>query len=295
MRSWTRSVLTIWNPENQFEKSEYYNFVQSLFQGNLHELRSDTAVLSFNYDVYLEFLLSRALKVRQDMIAGKRTNDLLNSVTGGFFNPDQRDWFEQEGRFCVLKLHGSVVYPEAPGSPFSYELLFSTENTFQRRRLQMALEPTNVNDYPPIIFPWEAIRENGTFCGKDEFPHTERRHEFELFQRIWDRAEREVASAEKVSFVGISMHPFMEFGLKFLFRNCEPSKKIEIVVANPFNREIKVRAPNNVADSFISKPDPRCPGGKIDNFLSKRQAATHFDYNLRMVDSFNTFIAEEMG
>jgi hypothetical protein len=56
LRKILRLALSIQNPESQYEKSDYYRFVQKLFKGDLVDVREDVVVLSFNYDVYLEFL-----------------------------------------------------------------------------------------------------------------------------------------------------------------------------------------------------------------------------------------------
>ncbi len=47
---------------NAFEHSDYYPFVQKLFDEEFHQLRKDVAILTYNYDPYLEFVLSKAYK-----------------------------------------------------------------------------------------------------------------------------------------------------------------------------------------------------------------------------------------
>jgi len=50
LRSVVRAALGVFNPEDHFEKSEYYGFVQSLFEADLVSLRKDVTVLTYNYD-----------------------------------------------------------------------------------------------------------------------------------------------------------------------------------------------------------------------------------------------------
>lgn len=54
-----------------------------------------------------------------------------------------------------------------------------------------------------------------------------------LFRGIWERAKREVQAADKISFVGLSMHSFLIDGLKFLFEG--KKNRVEICLANPEN------------------------------------------------------------
>jgi hypothetical protein len=50
LRCFVRAALGLFNPEENFEKSEYYSFVQSLFEPDLVSLRDDITVLTYNYD-----------------------------------------------------------------------------------------------------------------------------------------------------------------------------------------------------------------------------------------------------
>jgi hypothetical protein len=289
MRSWTRSVLSIRNPETTFEQSDYYGFVQSLFEGNLYELRDDLAVLSFNYDVYLEYLLLRAVQVRRrvaKILDGESQRiALYNSVTGGFHNERDLEWLAASKRFCVLKLHGSIVTPE------EYGCLFLEKH--RPMRLNRALDLNRLADVPPIVFPWEVVKENGKVCSKEDFPvASEARHE--LFLRVWNRAQREVTEAEKISFVGISMHPFMEYGLNFLF--AKKRGKLEVVIANNGNRKITVALrSSNIIGATNEVPDRRCPAGLVQQYLIGLKIK---DLDLRPLysteNAFRTFIAEEM-
>jgi hypothetical protein len=104
-----RLALSVHNPEDHYEQSEYYGFVQRLFERNLVDLRDDVVVLSFNYDVYLEFLLTRALRVRQEVAKG-RSQMHMDLLTSGFSNRNTKDIESSDG-FCFLKLHGAIAWP----------------------------------------------------------------------------------------------------------------------------------------------------------------------------------------
>jgi hypothetical protein len=40
----------VFNPEEHFEQSEYYSFIQALFKDDQTSLRDDIVVLTYNYD-----------------------------------------------------------------------------------------------------------------------------------------------------------------------------------------------------------------------------------------------------
>src|ERR1700723_486671 len=126
LRRIVRAALGLFNPEENFEKSEYYNFVQTLFKDDLTTLRDDIVVLSYNYDPYLEFLLLRALEIRQKVILRITAPAVVNdentrkvaqmawqyhSVTSGFYPQTGQLWLNDDKdkpAFCLLKLHGSI-------------------------------------------------------------------------------------------------------------------------------------------------------------------------------------------
>ena len=83
---------------------------------------------------------------------------------------------------------------------------------------------------PPILFPWEIMNEMG-LAEKDTFPIQSSPGLHSLFRGIWEKARSEVLAADRISFVGLSMHPFLLDGLKYLFNGKEG--KPEICVANP--------------------------------------------------------------
>jgi hypothetical protein len=95
-------------------------------------------------------------------------------------------------------------------------------------------------------------------------------------------------SARRISFVGISMHPFMNIAFEFLFHGKAP---VEVVVANVDNRDVSGAKPTG-PNSWSNLPDPLCSAGKIERFLNRNSRSR--DFKVRMVYSFGTFIAEEM-
>jgi hypothetical protein len=235
LRRLVRAALGLFNPEEHFEDSEYYGFVQSLFEKDLVTLRRDITVLTYNYDPYLEFLLSRALETRwqvtdrgtqptTDKLVGR--DEQRNAATSGFFDATKRDWLEKtKAGFCVLKLHGSICY--VADGVAGFEILF---NGRAPARAKAFFTDKAHTDPSPILFPWEIMTKDG-FADEKLFPHQHSRDLYLLFRGIWDRARWEVQAADKVSFVGLSMHSFLEDGLKFLFDG-KPGQA-EIVVANP--------------------------------------------------------------
>jgi hypothetical protein len=54
---------------------------------------------------------------------------------------------------------------------------------------------------------------------------------FPFFRLLWERARKEVLAADKISFVGMSLSPYLESGLKFLFSGKRGD--VQLVVANP--------------------------------------------------------------
>jgi hypothetical protein len=243
LRGLVRAALGLFNPEEHFEKSEYYGFIQSLFDANLVDLRSDITVLTYNYDIYLEFLLFRALEHRRkvmrkgasialsegDLKEHSDFENILNCVTSGFYSHKNLHWLGEENskpQFRILQLHGSIGI--ADNIPSDFQTFFST-NALDRAQVLFQDPPSSV---PPIMFPWEIISEKGLIPRESS---TLGNHPslYSLFSRIWSQARIEVEAAKKVSFVGLSMHQFMFDGLRFLFQ--DKTGELEVCVANPEN------------------------------------------------------------
>lgn len=241
LKSLLAFVLGMHDPEKHFAVSDYYSMLQRLFlPQSLAELRPDVAILSFNYDPFLEWLLDRALHVRL-LTLGKTKAEIHKrqtaSVTSGFgFGGVPA--IEKGTGFCLLKLHGIILWPqksaceahdtEPPGC--SYHDLFECAHGLDRFKL---LSSVCRNYEAPIIFPWEILR-GGQFIPQQEFCLADailknprgvsyRRGRlaldadaYSIYRAIWTRARQEVQEATRISFVGLSMHSYLDEGLRFL-------------------------------------------------------------------------------
>ena len=240
-----RLALSIHDPEDHYEQSDYYGFVQRLFQPNLVDLRDDVVVLSFKYDVYLEFLLRRAAGIRQEVTKGKSHTE-LDLLTSGFSNRNIQ-LIEGTDKFCLLKLHGAVAWPNAAsvGSKrddycWYGDILGSKASD----RIRTLTSEEIGQSESPIVFPWEIIGDEGHFRPEDEFPCRDSQclasqltgayngptTQFQLFKSIWTRAKAEVFAANRISIVGLSLHEYLIPGLRFLLEG--KSGDIELVVAD---------------------------------------------------------------
>jgi hypothetical protein len=241
------------------------------------------AVLTYNYDPYLDFLLSRAYRVRKKA-SGENFDKTPTSILSGFGDFDDKSLLNEKG-FCFLKLHGTSVLPGFDSShghmterdPLTFYEVFE-QNEFLAKKLSAQANSGSL-DRPPIFFPWELIKEDGKFVSKDKFRAVEgslaqsdrRLNEngsfYEIFKAIWQRAQKEIIDAKKISFVGMSMHSFLNSGFKFLFQERIKSRtsanpdytesELEIVLACPGalhpNAIFKeAPAPNSAAAKLIS-------------------------------------------
>ena len=248
MRCLTRAVLAAWNPEDKFEDSEYYRFIQKLFRADsLETLRDDLSILSFNYDPYLEFLLLRAWAARNGSLPAEP--DVGNSITGGFFNHQDLAWTQSDQpRLRLLKLHGSIcAFPKGLGL-ITTDFLYEGPPDLKAGAL---FDPANLRRVPPIVFPWEILDDDLRFRDKD-FPDLGDNNYRIFFRKIWERAGKEVCAAEKVSFVGLSMHDYLKLGFKYLFQHKEEGE-LQVVVANLLNKGLREE------DFAGGHPNPNSP------------------------------------
>jgi hypothetical protein len=299
MKRLMRLAFCFHNPEEKFHESDYYPFLQRLFKDDLCSLRGELTVLSYNYDCYLDYLLLRAYRRRRMSSGNSMPNDdLKNTLTSGFFDPTLTSWTQPE-RFRYLKLHGSIAYAE--GKTFSHEQLFNSD---VMKRFPIPGQGYKKSDVPPIVFPWEVFDADGNFISKDDFifskqaqtqqQHSEAAMLFNLYKEIWTAAREAIQFATTISFVGLSMHPYMEQGLKFLFQG----KKglANAIIAN--NTEDMEAFRRNVS-VLLRKvaPDMEARGSWIDdvairgdNFGVKKYQA----YGLTPRKSFREFIERDM-
>jgi hypothetical protein len=271
-----RLALSIQNPEGQYDKSDYYRFIQKLFKADLVDVREDIVVLSFNYDVYLEFLLRRAVTVREGVTktSSKTNQDLL---TSGFFNRNT-DLLENSDEFCLLKLHGALAWPQIVVNSGQKERdqyccygdLFDGTDAQRIQTLTGTEIGTSVS---PIVFPWEIMNDDGSFIEEASFPalaiearfsksaggHNGTTTMFQLFKSIWTRARAEVQAANKISIVGLSLHEYMRPAFQFLFGG--KAGNTELVVADKCLSKFK-----DYEDS-AAHFDPLSPVARIDQWL----------------------------
>jgi len=249
-----RFVFGLHNPEKDFTQSDYYGFIQRLFDPeDLSSFRDDVVVLSYNYDGYLEWLLRRAYHRRKAALTTNPIPDpkIDGAITSGFGGGRAGlNELVKGDRFCMLKLHGMAAWPnpalnEAHGrlsSHCSFDEFFHPDIF---RRIQ-CLTGEIGNTETPIVFPWEIFDEHGDIIGSKKFPLRDQPLEYtnepfrhggrlvtdpslhDIFRAIWKRAREEVQSATKISFVGISMHEYLAGGLRYLFRDIKSTVNLTI-------------------------------------------------------------------
>jgi len=298
-----RFVLAMYSPEDEFENSDYYPFVQRLFHKNLFPLRTDLSILTFNYDGYLPYLLEKASRLRKDIT---RTEDHTNSgfaLSSGFAGRvlgNLRDGND----LCALQLHGSIAWP----SVFKGENSFWYGDLFElpaRDRIEKLLFTECARTIPPVLFPWEIISREGNIREKKEFCLIEncdnagRRQGgysgsydlHDLFSTMWNRAVKEINRATKVSFVGLSMHEFLNPALSFLFKEKRGAAQVVIVTKEMAH----FRAQNDLLFR-----NPASPAYKLRRIMKNVWA--HYDGGLDSdgmihvlpYDTFDEFIRYEL-
>jgi hypothetical protein len=263
------------DPEACFERSDYYSFIQRLFKKDLVSLRADVAVLTFNYDPYLEFLLGRAYKTRCEA-KGKVPSDVVLDAVQSGFRSRLTTRLVKPGAFCLLKLHGTCALPsrhKRDDQCPTHTELFNPEPLERFRTV--ADGRFLAAGFSPIFFPWEIITRSGRFKSKKEFRRADHRQEgshvelFSLFKAIWERARKEVRDAARLSFVGLSMHDYLEPGFRFLLKG--KSGHAELVIA-----DIKPQKPAERLERWLK-------GFRLD-----------LQWKVRVGPSFAEFIQEEM-
>jgi hypothetical protein len=303
MKRIMRIAFTLHNPEEHFEKSDYYPFVQRLFKEDLHTLRDDLTILSYNYDCYLDFLLLRAYLQRQDLAPTPHdTDDLKNTITSGFFNVKDVNWAAPNiVRFRHLKLHGSICYPT--GEDFSHAQLFTSDLDKRFPAPPSAYTYKN-SPIPPIVFPWEIFSDEGGLISQQDFIFTrhgntpKQKEEavrlWGLYKEIWCAAQEDVSDATKISFVGLSMHPYMEQGLKFLFKRRKEGK-VQMVIANVTNdMDALCRTVSNVLRKVA--PSMLAKGEWTDERVGMDVVPPDdMGYSLTRRKSFREFIERDLG
>jgi hypothetical protein len=192
---------------------------------------------------------------------------------------------EDTPKVNYFQLHGSITNG---GDPISgYQPLFAPA---KGERFKFLKDPVFQQQIPPVVFPWEFFSSSGEFISEDEFifvkgnesnPHKEQegRRLFNDLKSMWEKAKQIVEQADKISFVGLSMHEYLESGLRYLFQDFGKSKdpkvrswiaegtmdeakpkEVQVVVANPDNEHFKIDK---------SGLHPASPCGKVADLLGK--------------------------
>ena len=242
-------------------------------------LRSDIAVLSFNYDPYLEFLLRQAYQTRCNT-KGPVPSDMdsvVDAILSGFGTRMTKE-LVQPGAFCLLKLHGTCALPSRDDRDDpcpTHEELFSPDPKMRFSTVS-SVRFADIG-FPPIYFPWEIISPKGSFVSKDKFRRADQRQTtsdvklFPLFKAIWERARKEVQDAAKLSIVGLSMHDYLKPGLRFLLQG--KRGQVDLVVADT---------------------KPQRPVNRLQHWLKEICPDLRWTTPIRVRQGFNDFIQEEM-
>jgi len=275
MKRLTQLALSLHNPEEKFHESDYYPFIQRLFdEQNLYRLKPNITVISYNYDCYLEYLLIKAQGIRNKL--GEQPDASIihrNRLSSGFFKPDDEHSLaklaQADGQFKHLKLHGSITGADV----LSHKQMFEVSGV---ELFKLFASQNYKTLTPPIVFPWELFDSDQKFIQPEQFIFykqarvpgvkdpganiKERQANilYNLYKAIWEGARDAIQNAHKISFVGLSMHDYLQAGLKYLFHN--KSGEVEVVVANKGNEEyIRLDSPMH----------PASPTGRVGTLLRR--------------------------
>lgn len=293
MRKLTRIALMAHNPEDSFEKSEYYPFVQRLYEPPLANLKRNTTVLSYNYDTYLDFVLWASMETRKKIAGKEFTTDDRNSISSGLFDPNNPDWLKKDDSFVFLKLHGSICYPTTDffTTRYTYNSAFPPRKESSIRFDSVFPKDSQVAQ-PKIIFPWE-ITKNGELIELDEFSkligQSPSNPDYARYFGIWQRAKNDIAKANRISIIGLNVHHFMNEGLQILFKDV-PLRGVKFDFVNPTNPK---KFLEGYTDSPKLKAHRHTAAARFFRLLeeSARDASS---LEARLMEKFWDFIQEEM-
>jgi len=290
MKMLMRLVLALHNPEDSFHDSDYYPFIQRLFRGDsLNLFRNEIAIITYNYDCYLDYVMHEAYRHRQclstipksikdnpQVLKGPQelVEPWTSKLSSGFSTlgmEGQMAW--RLDQFNYFKLHGSITNGNDPIA--GYQALFAPP---KGERFNFLKDPYFRQTVPPVAFPWELFSSSGVFIPEDEFifvkeneKHPQKLEQgrliFRHFKSMWENAKAVVGQAQKISFVGLSMHDYLEDGLKFLFDDTgvayakgQEEKEVQVVVANTANKDF---------ENSSNRLHPASPCGRAANLLRK--------------------------
>ncbi len=209
----------------------YHRLILSMFPGSgnwqQRARSSNVRLLSFNYDRLFEMALLRAFRVetKTQLLYGE---DNLNSGLNHAFG--ESTGFA-DGRFCFLKLHGSVgmrvhedtfgvrYYPhfdgELPGDPIEL-----TDARFMANENHP--NPYERDPEPLIVFPWEK---DFVLSGADN-----RLGFREYISTVWKKAQEIVSSAAEIRFIGYSFHQMDHHSVIGLLKQAERTRRCKKLV-----------------------------------------------------------------
>lgn len=298
IRCLLRTVLGLYDPETRFTRSDYYPFIQRLFKPDLYSLNPYISLLSYNYDTYLEYLLLRAVKTRHDAVGieceDKDLRNLHNGLTSGFLDVTDHKWTFNNDQLRFFKLHGSICCPKDKDcGDVGYDLLFQGTTG---EKVEALCKPTLAEEIPPILFPWEVIS-NKNMVPPHECPVDEGKF-YNVFKSIWNGAQHVVDTADKVSFVGLSTHPFLREGLDYLFKEKDKKDPFEVVFVNRDNPSGEIE----VMDHALAIKHQHTPAARMFQLLTDLHLKFHATgngniadgCNMRLVRDFNTFVEQHM-
>ena len=176
-----RLVLALVNPAHHaYPGSDYRFSIQNLFEPESARIRSDVTVLSFDYDCFFAWNLFDSFRIRNQgkPIEPAEAERLSHAISSGFLNPANLDWFNEPG-FCHLKLHGasgmfarpepqtlSWTFGADDGGSFTTRHFF--KNTVNERVHRLRGSGVEL-DAPPVLLPWEIVRDDGQLLTATEF------------------------------------------------------------------------------------------------------------------------------
>jgi hypothetical protein len=156
-----------------------------------------------------------------------------------------------------------------------------------------------------------AFLQEGDFCMNDGVRGESKRQGgyignftiHQLFVSIWKRAQKEITHATKISFVGLSMHEFLDPAFRFLFANRK--KDAEVVCANHDHRKFPGSGQQRTMEIHLNPLSPTfklrrlltqiCPQIKGKESYGDDVVWSDLGPTVRVREDFADFIQNELG
>jgi hypothetical protein len=215
--------------------------VQSLHDRLVEQMREGDSVISYNYDLLVDFALSRANKATPANYA----IEFSNALDGAEFGPSELEPYEtlQPGPIDLLKLHGSLNWLQ-----LKHEELRSSAEFRTTPHPMFYLRDAYDVAVPPGASGW------GFSLERDEYKHGEI-HYVELvpvivpptfdkaevwrargglLRRLWSRAKTALTGCDRVVLIGHSLRE-ADYQTRWLFRTAlaQRAPRPEIAIVNP--------------------------------------------------------------